>query len=95
MMPGKGITSTEAARGFSELLNGIRYRGERYTILRGGKPVATMGPVEGAAVARTLGEIPGLLRSLPRVDPKDTTFGADVAEASRVQPPLPATHPWE
>ena len=95
MMPGSEITSTEAARGFSELLNGIRYRGERYTILRGGKPVATMGPVEGAAVTRTLGEIPGLLRSLPRVDPEDPAFGADVAEVTRLQPPLPATHPWE
>jgi antitoxin (DNA-binding transcriptional repressor) of toxin-antitoxin stability system len=95
MMPGTGITSTEAARGFSELLNGIRYRGERYIILRGGKPVATMGPVEGAAVARTLGEIPGLLRNLPRIDPEDTAFGADVAEACRIQPPLPATAPWD
>jgi len=89
------ITSTEAARGFSALLNGIRYRGERYTILRGGKPVATMGPVEGAAVARTLGEIPELLQSLPRVDPEDKDFGADVAQASRAQPPLPETSPWE
>ena len=94
-MTRRGITSTEAVRGFSELLNGIRYRGERFTILRGGKPVAAIGPVEGAAVERTLGEIPGLLQSLPRVDPKDTTFAADVAEASRVQPPLPPTPPWE
>jgi len=90
-----GITSTNAVRGFSELLNGIRYRDERYTILRGGKPVATIGPVEGAAVARTLGEIPGLLQSLPRIDPDDTTFAADVAEASAAQPYLPATPPWE
>ena len=41
-----GITATNAARGFSELLSGIRYRGECYTILRGGKPVAIIGPVE-------------------------------------------------
>ncbi|MBK9964024.1 MAG: hypothetical protein IPP07_03615 [Holophagales bacterium] len=95
MISNTAITSTDAARGFSELLNGIRYRGERYTILRGGKPVATMGPVEGAAVAKTLGELSGLLQSLPRVDPEDTTFGADVAEAARLQPPLPASHPWE
>ena len=32
------ITVTDAVRNFSELLNNIRYRGERYTILKGGKP---------------------------------------------------------
>ena len=30
------ITVTDAVRNFSELLNSIRYRGERYTILKGG-----------------------------------------------------------
>jgi len=90
-----GITATDAVRGFSELLNGIRYRSECYTILRGGKPVAAIGPVEGAEVARTLGEIPRLLQSLPRIDPDDTTFAADVAEASAAQPYLPAAPPWE
>jgi hypothetical protein len=29
------ITATDAVRNFSELLNNIRYRGERYTILKG------------------------------------------------------------
>jgi antitoxin (DNA-binding transcriptional repressor) of toxin-antitoxin stability system len=90
-----GITATDAVRGFSELLNGIRYRGDRYTIMRGGKPVATIGPVEGDTVARTLGEIPGLFRSLPLIDSEDTTFAADVAEASSLQPLLAATPKWE
>jgi antitoxin (DNA-binding transcriptional repressor) of toxin-antitoxin stability system len=38
------ITATDAVRKFSELLNSIRYRGERHTILKGGKPAATIGP---------------------------------------------------
>lgn len=32
------ISSTEAVRNFSELLNNIKYRGDRYTVIRGGKP---------------------------------------------------------
>ena len=43
------ITVTDAVRSFSELLKCIRYRGERYTILKRGKPMATIGPVEGSA----------------------------------------------
>ena len=37
------ITVTDAVRNFSDLLNCIRYRGERYIILKRGKPAATIG----------------------------------------------------
>ena len=30
---------------FSELLNTIKYRGDRYTVIRGGKPAACLIPV--------------------------------------------------
>ena len=40
------ISSTEAVRNFSELLNNIKYRGDRYTVIRGGKPAASLVPVE-------------------------------------------------
>jgi antitoxin (DNA-binding transcriptional repressor) of toxin-antitoxin stability system len=56
------LTATEAVRSFSEILSGVRYRGSRYTILRGGKPIATIGPVEGASPSRTLAELPSLLQ---------------------------------
>jgi len=43
-------------RTFSELLNATKNKGEFYTILRGGKPAAAIGPAEKATGARTLKE---------------------------------------
>ncbi len=39
------VTVTDAARGFSELIGRIRYRGESVTLLKGGKAVAKLSPV--------------------------------------------------
>ena len=44
----KTVSATEAVRKFSELLNSIKYRGDRYTILKGGEPVAFIGPLEAS-----------------------------------------------
>jgi antitoxin (DNA-binding transcriptional repressor) of toxin-antitoxin stability system len=41
----KIVSATEAVRKFSELLNFVRYKGENYQIIRGGKPVASLRPV--------------------------------------------------
>jgi prevent-host-death family protein len=38
------ISATDAARRFSDLLDGVEHRGEEYTILRHGKPVAHLTP---------------------------------------------------
>ena len=40
------LSVTEAARGFSDLINRIRYRGESVLLLKGGKPVAQVSPVK-------------------------------------------------
>lgn len=86
------VSATEAVRRFSELLNRIRYQGDRYTITRGGKPVATIGPAAGAPTVRTLGELPALLHGLPDLDPEDTSFTKDIATAD--PPSLPEEVPW-
>jgi len=39
------ISATDAARGFSDLLDGVEHRGERYTIVRRGKAVAHLEPI--------------------------------------------------
>jgi prevent-host-death family protein len=39
------ISATEAARRFSDLLDGVEHRGEHYTIVRRGKAVAHLEPV--------------------------------------------------
>ncbi len=57
----KTITATEAVRKFSEILNSIKYTGNDYTIMRGGKPVATIRSAETHAKALTLGDLAGLV----------------------------------
>lgn len=39
------ISATEAARNFSDLLDGVEHRDESYTIVRRGKAVAHLEPV--------------------------------------------------
>jgi prevent-host-death family protein len=82
------ITATDAVRNFSELLNSIRYRGERYTILKRGKPSATIGPAEGSVKERKLSDLKEIMRNLPRLEDDGDTFARDIARAIAVQPPV-------
>jgi prevent-host-death family protein len=55
----KTVNATEAARNFSEMLDGVEHRGQTYVVTRGGKPVARVTPVptaNGQAVKRLLRE---------------------------------------
>jgi antitoxin (DNA-binding transcriptional repressor) of toxin-antitoxin stability system len=83
------LSATEAARNFSELLNRVRYRGERFVIERGGVAIGELRPT--APVRFTGHDLLALLRSLPPVD--DEFFDA-VEEAARNQPRVPES-PWE
>jgi len=89
------ISATDAVRQFSELLNNIRYRGESYTVIRGGKPAASLVPVEAGRQERTMGELRGIISTLPHLDPADTTFTDDVLSAVTSQPSLPDKSVWE
>ena len=39
------ITATEAARSFADLLDAVEHRGECFTIVRRGKAIASLGPI--------------------------------------------------
>jgi hypothetical protein len=41
----KTITATEAVRKFSEILNSIKYKGDHYTVVRGGQTCRVHHPV--------------------------------------------------
>ena len=83
------VSATEAARNFSELLNRARYRGESFTVERGGEAICELRP---AAPARFTGsDLVTLLRSLPEVD---EDYLRTVEETARNQPLLPES-PWE
>jgi prevent-host-death family protein len=74
----KTVNATEAARNFSEVLDGVEHRGQSYLVTRGGKPVARITPVpvaNGRAVKQLLrdhrpdpgwaGELAALRADLP------------------------------
>jgi prevent-host-death family protein len=44
----KTVNATEAARRFSEMLDGVEHRGQTSVVTRGGKPVARISPVPAA-----------------------------------------------
>lgn len=83
------ISATEAARHFSDLVNRVGYRGERYVIERGGKPMCELVPagVRGFTGADFL----ALLDTLPR---PDGAFLDAVEALTRTQAPL-GTVAWE
>ncbi len=74
----KTIVAIEAARRFSELLSAVKFRAERYVILRGGKPVAAIGPVAGAGRGVILGHLGTLLRQLPPLGDEISRFRRDL-----------------
>jgi antitoxin (DNA-binding transcriptional repressor) of toxin-antitoxin stability system len=89
------ISSTEAVRNFSELLNNIKYRGDRYTVIRGGKPAASLVPVEPIRSGATLADLRKIVLAFPHLYRSDTSFEADVITAASSQPSMPEALSWE
>jgi antitoxin (DNA-binding transcriptional repressor) of toxin-antitoxin stability system len=86
MFMAKAITATDAVRKFSDLLNTIRFKGERYTILRGGKPIATLGPAMSSGQQSTLGEL--------SLGDEAAAFDEDLRKIAKKQPTLPRGRTW-
>lgn len=81
---------TELLRNFSDYINRVLYRRERFVLIRGGKPVAELTPLPGGT---RLGELPALLDALPRLGVAEAeAMAADLEEArSSLGPP---EDPW-
>jgi antitoxin (DNA-binding transcriptional repressor) of toxin-antitoxin stability system len=83
---------TDVLRNFSDYINRVAYRGERFVLVRGGRPVAELAPV--AAGAR-LGDLPALLASLPRLTADEAdALGADLEHARRELEQRRPADPW-
>lgn len=91
----KTISATEAVRKFSEILNSIKYKGNHYTIVRGGKPIASIHPVEVPIKERTLGELRDLIKKLPHLGDEIEKFEMDLKEIIKHQPSMPKEKQWE
>jgi antitoxin (DNA-binding transcriptional repressor) of toxin-antitoxin stability system len=81
------VSATEVARNLSDLLNRVRYRGERFTVVRGGEDVAEIGPPAGGGVV-TLGELRRVLAALAS---PDDDFSTDLETIRAAQPPAEPT----
>ena len=87
------LSLTEVVRNFSEYVNRVAYRGERFILLRGRKPVAELRPV---ASGLTLGELESLLRALPALTPAEADALAADMQAGRAQlSPETLRNPWQ
>jgi len=91
----KRISATRALRDFSEVLNTIKFKGVHYVIERGGKPIASMKPIDEEKNLATLGELMRMLKSLPRLDDELEDFAADLEDTWKEQPLLPKGEIWE
>lgn len=78
------ITATELSKQLSDILNRVRYRGERFTVARNGEPIAVLAPVgapQGITLRQLAAQIGGL--HLP-----DEDFAEDIAEMHRTLVPV-------
>jgi prevent-host-death family protein len=90
----KTITATEAVRKFSEILNSVKYTGRDFTVTRQGRPVATIRPAATHARSLTLGDLPGLVQTLPVLGDEARRFKKDLKESRKHQPPMPEKDRW-
>ncbi len=87
------LTVTEAVRNFSEILRRVRFKGERFVLVKGGKPVAELGPTDAAVPVR-LGELPAMLEALPHLEPEEAArFAFDLESGRNTAGRIPAV-PW-
>lgn len=83
---------TDAIRNFSDYLNRVAYRGERFLLIRGGKAVAELAPVSTGARVKDLS---ALLSSLPHLDEEEASaLQRDIDEARRSAGAIEERDPW-
>ena len=79
------VSVTDAARGFADLINRVRYHHESTILLKGGKAVAKIIPIGSGA--HTGAELADLWASLPHLSVAEAAaFGRDLATARRSLP---------
>jgi antitoxin (DNA-binding transcriptional repressor) of toxin-antitoxin stability system len=83
---------TQVARHFADYINRVAYGREQFVLLRGNQAVAELRPVPAG---RRLGELPDLLKSLPRLDEEEAAeMAADVERARSELAGHPLHDPW-
>ncbi len=82
------ITATELARNLSDILNRVRYRGERFRVEKNGEAIAVIEP--SPRKARTFAELSRRLQGLEW----PVGFADDLEKVIRDQPPMSEPPSW-
>ncbi len=91
-MSANDVTVTEAVRHFSDYISRVAYRRESFVLRKGNKPMAELRPLPSS---RRLGDLPSILRSVPRLSGGDaTTFAEDVDAVRTSLPDGKLRDPW-
>jgi prevent-host-death family protein len=85
------VTVTHLARNLADLMNRVAYRGERFTVVRGNRPVAELIPTPHG---RRLGEFAAILADLPRLGAVEAEALAVDLDAARAALGTPERDPW-
>jgi len=86
------VSVTEIARNLSDYLNRVVYRGERFLLTRGGKPIADLRSVPQG---RSLRDLPSLVASAPHLAPEDLdAFARDIESGRASAEAEPPRDPW-
>jgi len=87
------LTVTEVVRNFAEYVNRVAYRRESFVLLRGNRPVAELRPLPAGT---RLGDLPGLLASLPRLSPSEAEeLAEDIDSARKDLARRKVADPWQ
>lgn len=89
---GTKVTVTDMARRFSEFVSRVAFRGERFVLWRGNRPVAELRPV---AAGVRLCDLPAVFASLPSLGADEAaSLEADIHEARRGLHAAPTRDHW-
>jgi prevent-host-death family protein len=80
------ISATDASKRFADMLDAVEHRGETFTVVRRGRPIATIAPARRTSVAD--------LRAFLREHPADAAWENDLADLRRFVGHAPASDPW-
>lgn len=88
------LSVTETARNFSDIINRVTYKGERFILLKGKKAVAEISPIKGG---RPLSELPEILEKLPALSKKEAeSFAKDLEQLHQENRGTEGVNdPWE
>lgn len=87
------VTVTETARNFSDIINRVAYKGERFILIKGRKAVAEISPVKPG---RPIEELIDVLKELPKLSKEEAqAFADDLAEIRAEAGHDHGRDPWE